>query len=80
MKPMKRLGLCTITLIAGGCSNGSYSPSSYNFYEPGTPFGNRYGSSLPLDTACPKRGCDNNKLFFNPAHQETTLERYNHEF
>ena len=80
MKPIKLLGLFTVALMTGGCSTGSFNPSSFKVYEPGTQFGNRYGSSFWLDTPCPKRGCDNNKLFFNPAHQESTMERYNHGF
>ncbi len=80
MTPLKLLGLFTIALISGGCSNGSFNPSSFKFYEPGTQFGNRYGPSFLLETPCRKRGCDNNKLFFNPAQPESTMERTNHGF
>ena len=52
MTPIKFLGLFTIALITG-CSNSSYDPSSFKFYEPGTQFGNRYGSSFWLNTPCP---------------------------
>eukprot|EP01034_Spumella_vulgaris_P006506 gene6506-8280_t len=53
MKPIKFLGLVTTALITG-CSNTSFSPSSFKVYEPGTQFGNRHGSSFWLDTPCPK--------------------------
>ncbi len=80
MKPMKFLGLFTIVLMTGGCSNTSFNPSSFKIYEPGTQFGNRYGSSAWLETPCRKRGCDNNKLFFNPAQPESTMENTHHGF
>lgn len=62
MTQAKPLALLSLALALAGCANDTYSPKR----------GDR-GLPLRVDTPCRKRGCDNDKLFFNPATPEPSV-------
>lgn len=72
--------LLALTLTLAGCS-GSRPPAEHNelgWNTPGMQLGGDNGLPLRVQSPCRKRGCDNDKLFFNPGKTEpsaNTLHR-----
>ena len=78
MTRAKLLALLTFALT--GCAGGtSPNPSSnLDWNPPGMQLGGDNGLPLRTESPCRKRGCDNDKLFFNPGKSEpsvTTMHR-----
>lgn len=65
----KPFALLCCALALAGCNSSSYSskPPSLGWDMPGMQLGGDRGLPLHAETPCRKRGCDNDKLFFNPA-------------
>lgn len=66
---------CALALALAGCASNTYSPktSSLDWDMPGMQLGGDRGLPLRAETPCRKRGCDNDKLFFNPAQAEPSV-------
>ncbi|RCL27481.1 hypothetical protein C6A77_09375 [Pseudomonas sp. AFG_SD02_1510_Pfu_092] len=80
MTQAKPLALLTLTLALTGCASGTapHSPSSLGWNHPAMRLGGDNGLPLRTESPCRKRGCDNDKLFFNPGKTEpsvTTIHR-----
>lgn len=75
MTQAKPLALFTLALALTGCAGSTYSPNtpSLGWETPGMQLGGDRGLPLRADTPCRKRGCDNDKLFFNPATPEPSV-------
>ncbi|HGM5579063.1 TPA: hypothetical protein ACKP22_000720 [Pseudomonas putida] len=69
--------LLALGLVLSGCSSSSssYTPKTSNldWETPGMQLGGDRGLPLRVDDRCRKRGCDNHKLFFNPAEPEPSV-------
>ena len=67
--------LCCALALAGCAGNTSQSPKapSLGWDMPGMQLGGDRGLPVRADTPCRKRGCDNDKLFFNPAQTEPNV-------
>ncbi|AXQ50137.1 MAG TPA: hypothetical protein DGQ94_03915 [Pseudomonas sp.] len=72
--------LMGLTVTLTGCMSG-HQPAEHNGLDwntPGMQLGGDNGLPLRAESPCRKRGCDNDKLFFNPGKTEpsvTTLHR-----
>ena len=80
MTQAKPLALLTLALALTGCANGTapHTTSSLGWNHPGMQLGGDNGLPLRTESPCRKRGCDNDKLFFNPGKTEpsvTTIHR-----
>ena len=75
MTQAKPFALLSLSLALTGCTSDTYSPkaSSLDWETPGMQFGGDRGLPLRVDTPCRKRGCGNDKLFFNPATPEPSV-------
>ncbi|EKT4522342.1 hypothetical protein QEM13_001568 [Pseudomonas putida] len=75
MTQAKPLALFTLALALTACAGNTYSPNtpSLGWETPGMQLGGDRGLPLRVDTPCRKRGCDNDKLFFNPATPEPSV-------
>ncbi len=76
----KPLALLAFALALTACASGPSHPAPGNlgWNHPGMQLGGDRGLPLRADNTCRKRGCDNDKLFFNPGKTEpsvTTLHR-----
>nr|WP_217433386.1 MULTISPECIES: hypothetical protein [Pseudomonas] len=73
----KSLALLTLSLALTACSNGSGTTpqhtSNLDWNTPGMQLGGDNGLPLRVESPCRKRGCDNDKLFFNPAKTEPNV-------
>ncbi|MFK3771654.1 hypothetical protein [Pseudomonas sp. NPDC089406] len=73
MKHAKPFALLTVALVMTGCASPAPTakPTTLDWNTPGMQLGGDRG--LPLhatESPCRKRGCDNDKLFFNPGKTE----------
>ncbi|AYG47424.1 hypothetical protein DV532_01425 [Pseudomonas sp. Leaf58] len=80
MTRAKPLALLTFALALTGCAGGTtpHPASNLGWNHPGMQLGGDNGLPLRADSPCRKRGCDNDKLFFNPGKTEpnvTTIHR-----
>jgi len=76
----KPLALLTLALALTGCASSTapHSTSSLGWNHPAMQLGGDNGLPLRTESPCRKRGCDNDKLFFNPGKTEpsvTTIHR-----
>nr|WP_202607142.1 hypothetical protein [Pseudomonas monteilii] len=76
----KPLALLTFALALAGCAGGTspHPSSNLGWNHPGMQLGGDNGLPLRTESPCRKRGCDNDKLFFNPGKSEpsvTTIHR-----
>ena len=76
----KPLALLTLAMALTACASGTSSHPSSNlgWDTPGMQLGGDRGLPLRVESPCRKRGCDNDKLFFNPGKSEpsvTTIHR-----
>ncbi|MFK5732706.1 hypothetical protein KW869_04145 [Pseudomonas urmiensis] len=71
----KPLALLSFALALGGCANNTPTPKTTDlgWNTPGMQLGGDHGLPLRAETPCRKRGCDNDKLFFNPATPEPSV-------
>lgn len=71
----KPFALLCCALALAGCASSTHSPktSSLDWDMPGMQLGGDRGLPLRAQTPCRKRGCDNDKLFFNPAQAEPSV-------
>lgn len=80
MTQTKPLALLTLALALTGCASSTapHSTSSLGWNHPAMQLGGDNGLPLRTESPCRKRGCDNDKLFFNPGKTEpsvTTIHR-----
>ncbi|MNJ64718.1 hypothetical protein D3C77_606890 [compost metagenome] len=80
MTQTKPLALLTLALALTGCAGGTspHPTSNLGWNHPGMQLGGDNGLPLRTESPCRKRGCDNDKLFFNPGKTEpsvTTIHR-----
>ncbi|MDH0730537.1 hypothetical protein N5F23_11655 [Pseudomonas sichuanensis] len=80
MKHAKPFALLTVALALTGCASSTppAKPTPLDWNMPGMQLGGDRGLPLHVDSPCRKRGCDNDKLFFNPGKTEpsvTTIHR-----
>ncbi len=63
------LALLTFALALTGCAGGTspHPNSNLGWNHPGMQLGGDNGLPLRTEAPCRKRGCDNDKLFFNPV-------------
>ena len=76
MTHAKPLILLACTLALGACASGTPKPhgSNLDWNTPGMQLGGDNGLPLrAVESPCRKRGCDNDKLFFNPAKTEPNV-------
>ncbi|MFJ4393597.1 hypothetical protein [Pseudomonas sp. NPDC089396] len=76
MTHAKPLILLACTLALGACASGPTKPhgSNLDWNTPGMQLGGDNGLPLrAVESPCRKRGCDNDKLFFNPAKTEPNV-------
>jgi len=76
----KPLALLCLTLALSACASSTppQPRSSLGWNHPGMQLGGDNGLPLRTESPCRKRGCDNDKLFFNPGKTEpsvTTIHR-----
>lgn len=71
----KPLALLALTLALSACSNSpaEHPASSLDWNTPGMQLGGDYGLPLRTESPCRKRGCDNDKLIFNPGKSEPNV-------
>ncbi|MFJ4344638.1 hypothetical protein [Pseudomonas sp. NPDC089401] len=71
----KSLALLAMTLTLGACANHPtpQPASSLDWNTPGMQLGGDNGLPLRTESPCRKRGCDNDKLFFNPGKTEPSV-------
>lgn len=69
------IALLTLPLILTACTSSTPNPHNGNldWNIPGMQLGGDHGLPLRAETPCRKRGCDNHKLFFNPATPEPSV-------
>lgn len=72
MNNAKPFALLTLALALTGCASSAppAQPASLDWNTPGMQLGGDRGLPLHADSPCRKRGCDNDKLFFNPGKSE----------
>ncbi|MCO7517621.1 hypothetical protein NJF44_22820 [Pseudomonas guariconensis] len=70
MNQAKSFALFALALTLAGCANDASNTPSLGWSMPGMQLGGDRGLPLQVDTPCRKRGCDNDKLFFNPGKPE----------
>ncbi|MDM3886194.1 hypothetical protein QSV36_11415 [Pseudomonas sp. BCRC 81390] len=80
MTQTKPLALLFLTLALTACASSTppQPHSSLDWNHPGMQLGGDNGLPLRTESPCRKRGCDNDKLFFNPGKTEpsvTTIHR-----
>ncbi|WP_406820627.1 hypothetical protein ACJA3S_01330 [Pseudomonas sp. KnCO4] len=80
MTQTKPLALLCLTLALTACASSTppQPRSSLDWNHPGMQLGGDNGLPLRTESPCRKRGCDNDKLFFNPGKTEpsvTTIHR-----
>ena len=80
MTQTKPLALLCLTLALTACASSTppQPRSSLGWNHPGMQLGGDNGLPLRSESPCRKRGCDNDKLFFNPGKTEpsvTTIHR-----
>ncbi|MGY4524638.1 hypothetical protein [Pseudomonas sp. UBA4617] len=80
MTQTKPLALLCLTLALSACASSTppQPRSSLGWNHPGMQLGGDNGLPLRTESPCRKRGCDNDKLFFNPGKTEpsvTTIHR-----
>jgi len=70
--PIKSTALLSFALAVTGCTNTtSHAPDkALGWDTPAMQLGGDRGLPLHVTQPCRKRGCDNDKLFFNPAKAE----------
>lgn len=75
MKHAKPFALLTAALALAGCASSTppAKPTPLGWDMPGMQLGGDRGLPLHADTPCRKRGCDNDKLFFNPGKTEPSV-------
>ncbi|WP_119137822.1 hypothetical protein [Pseudomonas reidholzensis] len=75
MNHAKPLALLTLALVLCGCANNAptHRPEDLGWNTPGMQLGGDHGLPLRAETPCRKRGCDNDKLFFNPGTPEPSV-------
>jgi len=76
----KPLALLSFALALTACASdpAPHHTSTLDWNTPGMQLGGDNGLPLRVESPCRKRGCDNDKLFFNPGKSEpsvTTLHR-----
>ena len=71
----KALALLTSTLALAACASGNPAPhgSNLDWNTPGMQLGGDNGLPIRHESPCRKRGCDNDKLFFNPGKTEPSV-------
>ena len=71
----KPLALLAFALTLGACSNSPvpHPASNLDWNTPGMQLGGDNGLPLRVESPCRKRGCDNDKLFFNPGQTEPNV-------
>ncbi|MFA7901270.1 hypothetical protein ACEODG_27735 [Pseudomonas aeruginosa] len=78
MTQAKPLALLAFALALTACAPSHPAPGNLGWNHPGMQLGGDRGLPLRADHTCRKRGCDNDKLFFNPGKTEpsvTTIHR-----
>ena len=75
MTQAKPLALLTLALALTGCASGTapHANSNLGWNHPGMQLGGDNGLPLRTESPCRKRGCDNDKLFFNPGKSEPSV-------
>ncbi|WP_409520618.1 hypothetical protein [Pseudomonas sp.] len=75
MPHAKTLALLAFTLTLGACttSQPAHPGSKLDWNTPGMQLGGDRGLSMRHEAPCRKRGCDNDKLFFNPGKTEPSV-------
>ena len=75
MTRAKPLALLTLALALTGCAGGTspHPNSNLGWNHPGMQLGGDNGLPLRTESPCRKRGCDNDKLFFNPGKSEPSV-------
>ncbi len=76
VKQTTPLTFLALALALGGCTpNSASTPKTANldWETPAMQLGGDRGLPLQADAPCRKRGCDNHKLFFNPAEPEPNV-------
>ncbi|WP_341797326.1 MULTISPECIES: hypothetical protein [unclassified Pseudomonas] len=77
MTQAKPLALLTLALALAltGCAGGTspHPNSNLGWNHPGMQLGGDNGLPLRTESPCRKRGCDNDKLFFNPGKSEPSV-------
>ncbi|MDZ3994873.1 hypothetical protein [Pseudomonas sp. Teo4] len=75
MTQAKPLALLAFAIALTGCAGGSPAPhnSDLDWNTPGMQLGGDTGLPLRGEAPCRKRGCDNDKLFFNPGKTEPSV-------
>lgn len=74
MTRAKPLALLTFALALTGCaSSAPQHNSNLGWNHPGMQLGGDNGLPLRTESPCRKRGCDNDKLFFNPGKNEPSV-------
>jgi hypothetical protein len=71
----KPLALLTLAMALTACAGGTPSQPSSNlgWDTPAMQLGGDRGLPLRAEPPCRKRGCDNDKLFFNPGKTEPNV-------
>ena len=71
----KPLALLAFALALTACTSGPshHKSSNLGWNHPGMQLGGDNGLPLRAETPCRKRGCDNDKLVFNPAKTEPNI-------
>ncbi|WP_449430253.1 hypothetical protein [Pseudomonas putida] len=75
MTQAKLLALLTLTLALTACASSTppHPASHLDWNTPGMQLGGDNGLPLRVESPCRKRGCDNEKLFFNPGKTEPNV-------
>lgn len=74
MTSIKPFAALTFALALAGCaSTPTPQQPSLDWSMPGMQLGGDRGLPLRSETPCRKRGCDNDKLFFNPGQPEPSV-------
>jgi len=71
----KPLALLSLTLALTACASdpAPHHTSTLDWNTPGMQLGGDNGLPLRVESPCRKRGCDNDKLFFNPGKTEPSV-------
>ncbi|WEK30779.1 MAG: hypothetical protein P0Y58_00890 [Candidatus Pseudomonas phytovorans] len=75
MTQAKTLALLTLALGLTACASNTAPHPNRNlgWNHPGMQLGGDNGLPLRTESPCRKRGCDNDKLFFNPSKSEPNV-------